>query len=525
MVSISPSLTGFCPITTFYHSRLTDNSRFQSGNDIRRAVILGMRALPNAFPMNCTTPHVPTKLSRRRLVPRAWTSFPVIVASLVLVAPVAAIGPDIIVGDIAGSNDIIRHGTVGNITSYSFRTTACNIGDREANWFSTTNQHPVITQSMYRLHEGWFQQIGTAWLKHGFATENAVLTGCGDCIPTDGQTLGVGCADTYTGLLNGVQALLGPPSQVNPSTGFFPYPFTAPAIQPIIGRRLQVRHRMIDPAFNEGARYFIEAQYVAADDAFFGNSDNNASWRRVNVTSGGSGFLLSTAGPTMRMEPAIFAWKASDPQVKLSQVVIENDGGPGYRGYLWVGARATYAGNCMWIYDYAVQNLNSHQACGRFVVHHPPAAVITGGESVHPRHHSGENYLPFSWMQSVLPDQYVFETYTFQQAPWANAIWWGTLHNFRVYAQAPPDCSGMVELRLHRSPDRPSIFVQTITPGLGDPCPMLDEFGEPILPSCDQAMARSRSRLTSPTSQDQMQPDSDRKMPGAIQGDPDRIKN
>ncbi len=441
------------------------------------------------------------------------------------IAPVVAAGPDIIVGDVAAGNDIIRHGTLGNFSAYSFRTTACNIGTSPANWFSTTNQHPVITQSMYRLHEGWFQQIGMAWLKHGFATENAELQGCGVCVPTEGQTLGVGCADTYSGLLNGIQALLGPPSQVNPSSGFFPYPFTAPAIQPVIGRRLQVRNRYLDPASNHGALHFIESQYVAADDAFFGNSENNASWRRVTVSQVSGAFQLATSGPTMRMEPAIFAWKAHDPSVKLSQVVIENDGGPGYRGYMWVGARATYAGNCWWIYDYAVQNLNSHQACGRFVVHYPPGVQPSGGASIHPRHHSGENIIPFTWSRSLLADRAVFETLPFAQYPNSNAIWWGTLHNFRIYAQAPPKCDGTVELTLYRSPDRPPIFVQTITPDLGDPCPEEDEKGLPILPDCETPQALEAPRASEKQPFEVGAGLLNREGAGTIQGDSQRIKN
>jgi len=71
------------------------------------------------------------------------------------------------------------------------------------------------------------------------------------------------------------KTLLGPRSQVNATTGQFPYPFSAPGYGGNIARRLQVLTADVSPAQNSGARYFVEGHYVTADDATAGNGLNN----------------------------------------------------------------------------------------------------------------------------------------------------------------------------------------------------------------------------------------------------------
>lgn len=392
--------------------------------------------------------------------------FPGCVASIASRA--AAAGPDIIVADVA-PGQVIRYATLNNRTAYAIGTTACNIGDMEANWFSTTNQHPVIATALYRLKGGQFTQIGMSWLKHGFATENSERPGCGTCIPTDGDTLGVGCADTYTAQLNGIQQLLGPRRVVNATSGQFPYPFASPPPTTTLDRRLIVNNKDLNPAQNSGALYFFEALYIAADEAQFGNTANNASWRRAAVTTGQGGFDLVTVGFTVREQPAIFAWKANDPTVKLTPVVVENDSVAGMRGYYWIGAKATHTGGCTWRYEYAVYNMNSHQSVGRVSFAVPPGANARGG-SLHPRHW-GEPISPFTWYSTSSPGEIAFATEPYSMLPNAsNAVYFGMLHNFTLYAEAPPRCDGTMTLDFYRPPARPPIVIQTILPGEGDPC-------------------------------------------------------
>src|SRR3954467_3021457 len=97
-----------------------------------------------------------------------------------------------------------------------------------------THDHPVIAQNLFRLKNGPGGVIGMSWLKHGFFSTNQVS---GACSGIGGQTcrtppagsaqLGIGCTAAYSSSLNGSQPL-GPRSQVNGTTGIFPFPPTSP---------------------------------------------------------------------------------------------------------------------------------------------------------------------------------------------------------------------------------------------------------------------------------------------------------
>ncbi|MCZ6681984.1 MAG: hypothetical protein O7B26_02300, partial [Planctomycetota bacterium] len=113
-------------------------------------------------------------------------------------------GPDVIVGGLAVSgpngsnqNDIVSYGQSGGINAYSVATTSCNVGTTPLLWIdcgggASCNNHPVISQSMFRLKDGKFEQLGQAWLKHGFCALSQTL--CGGCAFTNCESLGVGCS-------------------------------------------------------------------------------------------------------------------------------------------------------------------------------------------------------------------------------------------------------------------------------------------------------------------------------------------
>ena len=187
-----------------------------------------------------------------------------------------SVGTDVIVGDLAsifGDPAVMKWGTVGGITAYSIGTVACNIGDQVLPWFGSTNEHPVIAQNLYRLQNGEIEQIGMSWLKHGFgALTNSACCPCQD--PQNFSLLGVGCSDPYNSGLNGNQAGfdgqagLGPRSEVNAFTGFFPFPYGSQGLSGnAIYKRLQVQNDDVDPSLNPGALYFAEGHYVTPDDA------------------------------------------------------------------------------------------------------------------------------------------------------------------------------------------------------------------------------------------------------------------
>ena len=107
---------------------------------------------------------------------------------------------------------------LGDIHSFSLATNSFNVGDEDLQWVSSSSNHPVIAQNMYRIKGGRIEMIGMAWLKHGFCALQQ--SGCGPCQVQGGclSYLKPGCADPYSSSLNGQQSNLGPRSDVNAST-------------------------------------------------------------------------------------------------------------------------------------------------------------------------------------------------------------------------------------------------------------------------------------------------------------------
>ncbi|MFQ5501592.1 MAG: DUF4215 domain-containing protein [Phycisphaerae bacterium] len=335
------------------------------------------------------------------------------------------VGPDVIVGSLM---DVSNYSSLSGIEAFAVGTTSCNIGDQNLSWVSGTNQHPVIGQTMYRLKNNRFTQIGQSWLKHGFfaLTENAC--GCG-CNGQGGSSLGVGCSDPYCCGLNGQQGGLGPKSEVNPFTGFFPYPWINRGNQGDTGdsvyKRLQVRISDLDPAQDGGGQYFVEGHYIAPDDATAGNGNNNASYRPITVTGSGTAWSISLAGTTAREQPGIRAWKDNDPTVGLNSIQVPNND-----GIFWLAVKVTNTGGGVWHYEYAIQNLNSDRSCMAFTVPMVPGAVIFNAGFHDVDYHSGEPYDGTDWAVSIANNAITWSTDDINTNPNANALRWGTLYNF-----------------------------------------------------------------------------------------------
>lgn len=375
------------------------------------------------------------------------------------VSSALAAGPDVIVGDL---NGLSRYGVVGGITAYSVGTTSCNIGDFWLDWFQNTNRHPVIGQNMFRYKvvdgAGRFEQIGQSWLKHGFFALSEGLC-FSDCQPTNGQHLGVHCSDPYSSGLNGQQSNLGPRSQVNASTGVYPYPWSAPSAPATIGRRLQVRNTDLNPVMNLGAFYLVEGQYVTPDDAAAGNKDNNASYRRINVTGSDPTYQISFSGSTVREKAAIEAWKQQfDPAVTIVTASVSREDGRFILGY-----KVTQINPTTWRYEYAIQNLNSHQSGGSFSVPIPACAVVTNMGFHDVDSHSGEPYSLTDWASAATGGNVTWATDTFAQNPNANALRWGTMYNFRFDANLPP-APGTATIGLFRAGPTSSLDMGVAVP-------------------------------------------------------------
>jgi len=257
-----------------------------------------------------------------------------------------------------------------------------------------------------------------------------------------------------------VQAIMSMRSDVNPYTCYFPYPWTAPAPEPTIGRRIQVADDDLDPDLNPEALYFVEGHYIAPDDVAAGNGYNNASWRRVIVSEPTAGVYDAVlTDSTQREEPAIFAWQFNDPEVIIQSVDIPND------GRFWMGTKVTYMGNETWRYEYAIQNLNVNRAAGSFMVPVCSDVNITDVGFHDIDYHSGEPYDNTDW--TIFRDENGVSwssPQTYAQDANTNALRWGTLYNFWIEAKMGPSLNEVVlELFVPGTPS--TVFVSTTVPG------------------------------------------------------------
>jgi len=411
---------------------------------------------------------------------------------------VRAIGPDVMVVNLSapGFDRPNGYGSVDGVSAFAVGTTSCNVGTASLRWEQSTPRHPVIAQNMYRLKDHRFEQIGMAWVKHGFLATNE--NACGECAnPGSGSLLHVGCSDPYSAGLNGDRRYLGARSQVNAHTGQFPYPPTRASNADAISGRLQVHDVDLDPEMNAGALYFAEGHYVAADDAQAGNGDNNASWREIGVDHSNPEpdvpYRIFRNGPDMPEQPAIYAWQAKDPAVEIDPVRVPGE------GLFFLGASARNLGNGFWRYEYAIENLNSDRSGGSFEVPIPLGVVIMNAGFHDVDYHSGEPYDLTDWPITVNEDSIVWATTPFSGNINANALRWSTLYNFRFDANAEPSGT-IVRLGLFKPGTPSEIPIQTVGPkldlidcnrnGLPDACDIdCGAAGGPCdLPSCGESI-------------------------------------
>ncbi len=371
-----------------------------------------------------------------------------IVLKTFLTAPwiVGGQGPDVISGDIP---EMARYQNANGFAAMALGSAACNPGTANVVWTNqnNSNQHPVISTSMYRLKDGIMEQMGYAWMKHGWAS--GTETWCDYC-PDGGvhPYLIPGCTDSYDVPQNGTQSILGPRSEINPTTGFFPYPPSNPAnIVDTTTRRIRVPQASIDPALNPGAKYFAELHYVAADDAAAGNAMNNASYRKISFASASA--APAFAGETQRTRPAILAWADNDPTV--TAVAVDTTEG-GYNTRYWVASKAWETSPGHWRYAYGIFNLNSNRAAAGLVLPKFNGVQLTGPSWLTPPAHPGEVYSTTPWAVTNSAHTFGWEcTQTFAQNPNANALHWGIMYTMVINSTSPPT-QGLAKLKLFAPP-------------------------------------------------------------------------
>ena len=370
-------------------------------------------------------------------------------------------GPDLIVRDIF---DAYSYGSVGDRAAFAVGTDACNIGDVVHDWYGETSNHPVIDSALYRLHDGRFEQIGMAWLKHGFGAAQEDTCGC-DCIPGDWEHLGVGCSDAYNAQTNGIQGICGSRLEVNPWTGVFPFPPSGwGASGDTVFRRLQASHSDLDPVVFVGAEYVTEAHYVAPADAAAGNQRNNYSTRSATFDYSGDRWNMSLHGETSVGQPAVRTWQAMDSEVVVTEV-------EGKTGRVLIGARVHAEPGGWYRYEYAVQNLDDARGVRAMVVPCNSAATILDPQFTDVDYHSDDPIVGTDWPVVLDADAIAWSTDTWLRDPQANAIRWGTTYSFGFRANIDP-AEGEVQLTYFTTGSPASVMVSTLVPRLDavDPC-------------------------------------------------------
>ncbi len=372
--------------------------------------------------------------------------------------------PDVIVAELPST---VHYGPVGSVHSYAVGTTSCNLGSSILQWVSSNNQHPVITQNVFRLANDRFEMIGQGWLKHGFCALSGTV--CGPCASTPCDTLGVGCSDPYSASLNGSQSGLGPKSEINASTGVFPYPFTA---QGTTGNDIYKRIQVAESDLTTpSARYFVTSHYITPDEPPHGTDLNNESYREVTVSGS---FALNVSGPTEREKYAVEAWRDIDASVTLSNVDVAGD------GRFVVGAKAVPDGS-LWRYEYAIENYNSDRGADGLSIPIPAGATVTAIGFKDIDYHSGEIYSNTDWSAAdngTSVDWASPETYGAN--PNTNALRWDTLYNFWFTCDLAPT-SGTATLDLFKPGSPGTTTFVTVVPGTTGSPPFNDDCGNAVV--------------------------------------------
>ena len=165
---------------------------------------------------------------------------------------------------------------------------------------------------------------------------------------------------------------------------------------------------------------------------------NNVSYRKYNVT-GTTNFTFSPAAATVRANAAIGAWTGA------TLVNINPDPGNDGVGTLAYKVTRTPAG--LWHYEYAVYNQNLDRAIQSLSIPIGDGVTLTNIGFHAPPQHPGSTFdgtagnagfSSFPWIQTLTAGALTWNSETFAQNPNANAIRWGTLHNFRFDSNRAP---------------------------------------------------------------------------------------
>ncbi len=377
----------------------------------------------------------------------------------------------------------------------------CNVGTAPLPGDISDN-HPMMTQNLYRLESNRFEQIGMSWVKHDDWTSGSESCGSLPCTPCESlvppccdnpascspiipRTLGVGCQDIYQACQNSYRWALGPRSQINAATGDWPVgaqlpPCNDPTRPDVaIACRLQVQLADLEA----GIGYFLEQQVITPDETSVTTRNNNVSYTDATVGGATSSALDGCCDPFIEpcptapgcipypltadpapfcQEPAIKAWKDVDPSVMETEFQVPND------GLFILAAKATPIGLGWWSYEYALYNMNSDRSAGAFRVPLPtdPQFQICNIGFHDINYHSGDIWDGTDWLPAnVAPGSITWATPPYAPPENANALRWGTLYNFRFEAKRAPNYASTVTIDLFKPGTPSSVTGVSVAPG------------------------------------------------------------
>ncbi len=397
---------------------------------------------------------------------------------------------DVIVGDLMDVSNYTNGAPINGKRAYAVGTTSCNLGNQRLTWIDegTSVLYPVISQNMYRLNNGRIEQVGQAWLKHGFCALNG--TACDSCPQQSNPPcayLMPQCSDPYTSGLNGDQGGLGPKHEVNPANGAFPANAlvgTSTGNGTLRGRLMVNDTDVTTTGPTANALFFVSSIYIHPEDPIFNTDNNNSSYRRISVNQ--SNKAISLSDTTRRTSPPIFAWRdygggivggqpVSDPTVILTPVDVAGD------GRFWVGSKAIPLGGGQYRYEFAVLNLNSDRASDGFSIPLPPNAIVTNATFKDVEYHSGELQQGDDWTINVSSNDITWtmpNNYTDDRQE--NALRWDTMYNFSFECNVAP-AGGVATIDLFK-PGTVSSMTASVT------LPSPTGQGQPFNNNCANAL-------------------------------------
>jgi len=338
---------------------------------------------------------------------------------------------------LGGLSGLTAQGHVGTFPNgrvgLACSTTSCNVGTEQVPWLKPMDEnHPGITQALFRQMGNRFEQVGIAWAKHGFfALSNSQCTTCQGGSP-QGLFLGIGCSDTYGASNNGDRFYLGPRDEWNPFTdhwtacGSFFDGVPVDCLRDEDGSGFgAVDHRLeaFDYDLNlPGATYFYEGDYLIRNDV---DKSNNIGSRMCTMSWNGSAWSVSTptTGNALLLGPAIDRYG----EMRTTAGLAPAD------GKVVLAVQTADLGGGLWRYEYALYNWDLDRKVRSF-------SVPDCGSASDFYFHDIDDQAANDWVPTVAGGNvtWTFPDVYLSGVKVAGPLSYATLYNFGFTSDAPP---------------------------------------------------------------------------------------